>query len=49
MDGIFLNQKANQIIRISYSLKFKHLKKKIFFHEEMNGSVGCNKHLGEQH
>ena len=29
MDGLFLNQKANKNIRIVYSLKCKHLKKKI--------------------
>ena len=29
MNGLFLNQKANQKIRISYSLKYKHLKKNI--------------------
>ena len=29
MDGLFLNQKTNNNIRISYSLKYKHSKKKI--------------------
>ena len=31
MDGLFLNQKKNSNIRISYSLKYKHSKKYIFF------------------
>ena len=30
IDGLFLNQKTNNNIRISYSLKYKHLKKKFF-------------------
>ena len=30
MDGLFLNQKTNNNIRISYSLKYKHSKKKLF-------------------
>ena len=30
MDGVFLNQKTNKNIRISYSLKYKHSKKKLF-------------------
>ena len=30
MDDLFLNQKGNKNIRISYSLKYKHLKKKFF-------------------
>ena len=34
----FLNQKANKNIQISYSLKYKHLKKNLY--EKMNGSVG---------
>ena len=29
IDGLFLNQKTNNNIRISYSLKYKHSKKKI--------------------
>ena len=29
-DGLFLNQKTNKYIRISYSLKYKHSKKKSF-------------------
>ena len=28
MDGLFLNEKTNNNIRISYSLKYKHSKKK---------------------
>ena len=28
MDGLFLNQKTNKNILISYSLKYKHSKKK---------------------
>ena len=39
MDGLFCNQKTNKNIRISYSLKYKHSKKK-FFYEKMNRSVG---------
>ena len=31
MDGLFLNQKTNNNIRISYSLKYKHSKKNKFF------------------
>ena len=27
MDGLFLNQKTNKNIQISYSLKYKHSKK----------------------
>ena len=30
MDGLFLNEKTNKNIRISYSLKYKHSKKKFF-------------------
>ena len=30
IDGLFLNQKTNKNIRISYSLKYKHSKKKFF-------------------
>ena len=30
MNGLFLNQKANKNIRMSYSLKYKHSKKTIF-------------------
>ena len=30
MDGLFLNQKTNKNIRLSYSLKRKHSKKKLF-------------------
>ena len=30
MDGLFLNQKINKNIRISYSLKYKHSKEKLF-------------------
>ena len=31
MDGVFLNQKINNNIRVSYSLKYKHWKKNKFF------------------
>ena len=31
MDGVFLNQKTNNNIRISNLQKYKHSKKKIFF------------------
>ena len=47
MDGLFLNQKTNNIW-ISYSLTYEHLKKKIIY-EKINGSVGWNKHSGEQY
>ena len=30
MDGLFLNQKINRNIRISYLLKYKHSKKRFF-------------------
>ena len=30
MDGLFLNQQTNKKIQISYSLKYKHYKKKFF-------------------
>ena len=46
MDGLFLNQKTNNI-QISYSLKYVHSKKEYILYEEMNGSVGWNK--GEQY
>ena len=39
MDGLFLNQKSDKIIRISYSLKYKHSRKKILY-EKINSSVG---------
>ena len=35
MDGLFLNQKANINIRISYSLKYKHSKKEYILYEEI--------------
>ena len=38
MDDLFLNQKTNKNIRISYSMKYKHSKKKIIY-EKVNGSV----------
>ena len=47
MDGLFLNQKTNNNIRISYSLKYNHSKKEYIFYEKINGSVGWNK--GEQY
>ena len=31
LDGLFLNQKTNNNIRISYSLKYKHSEKNKFF------------------
>ena len=31
MDCLFLNQKTNKNIRISYSLKYKHSKKEILY------------------
>ena len=36
MDGLFLNQKTNNNIRISYSLKYKHSKKKYILYEKKN-------------
>ena len=47
MDGLFLNQKTNNNIRISYSLKYNHSKKEYILYEKINGSVGWNK--GEQY
>ena len=47
MDGLFLNQKTNKSIRISYSLKYKHWKKIIY--EKINVTVEKNKHSGEQY
>ena len=35
MDGLLPNQKANGNIRILYSLKHKHSKKKTFFYEKI--------------
>ena len=35
MDGLFLNQKTNNNIRISYSLKYKHSKKGYILREEI--------------
>ena len=35
----FLNQKANKNIQTSYSLKYKHLKKKIIY-EKITGNIG---------
>ena len=40
MDGLFLNQKTNNNIRISYSLKYNHSKKEYILYEKINGSVG---------
>ena len=48
MHGLFLSQKANENIRISYSLKYKQSRKKILY-KKINGRVGWNKHLGEQY
>ena len=42
MDGIFRNQKPNNNIRISYSLKYKHPKKEYILYEKINGSVKWN-------
>ena len=42
----FLNQKANKNIQISYSLKYKHLKKNLY--EKMNGSVGMQDEISFQ-
>ena len=36
MDGLFLNQKTNNNIRISYSLKYKHSKKEYILYEKKN-------------
>ena len=35
MDGLFLNQKTNNNIRISYSLKYKHSKKEYILYEKI--------------
>ena len=35
LDGLFLNQKTNKNIRISYLLKYKHSKKKFFTKKQM--------------
>ena len=40
-DGLFFSQKTNKNIRISYSLKYKHSKRKILY-EIINGSVYIN-------
>ena len=45
MDDLFLKQKANKDIRISYSLKYKNSKKK-FLTKKINDSVVWNKHSG---
>ena len=42
MDDPFLNQKANENIQITYSLKYKLWKKNLY--EVINGSVGWNEH-----
>ena len=47
MDGLFHNQKTNNNIRISYSLKYKRSKKEYILYEKINGSAGWNK--GEQY
>ena len=47
MNGLFLNQKTNKSIRISYSLKYKHWKKIIY--GKINDSVAWNKHSWEQY
>ena len=47
MNGLFINQKTNKNIRISYSLEYKHSKKILY--EKKNGSVGWNYHSGEQY
>ena len=36
MDGLFLNQKTNNNIRISYSLKYKRSKKEYIPYEKIN-------------
>ena len=46
MDGLFLNQKTNKKVWISYSLNV-NIRKKIVY-EKINGSVGWNKHSGDQ-
>ena len=38
MDGLFLNQKTNSNIRISYSLKHKHSKKEYTLYEKKKSS-----------
>ena len=39
MDVLFLNQKINSNIRISYSLKYKHLKKSKFFNSHTRSKI----------
>ena len=39
INGPFLNQKTYKDIQISYSLKYK-FRKKNFFYEKINGSIG---------
>ena len=46
MDGLSLNQKTNKNIRISYSLKYKHSKKKNLY-AKINGSVECEINIQE--
>ena len=44
MDGLFLNQKTNNNIRISYSLKYKHSKKEYILYKKKskNPIVQCH-------
>ena len=35
LDGLFLNQKTNNNIRISHSLKYKHSKKEYILYEKI--------------
>ena len=39
MDGLFLNQKTNNNIRISYSLKYKHSKKEYILYEKIKSKA----------
>ena len=43
MNGLFLNQKTNKNIQISYSLKYKHLKKikQTVLQDEINIQGSC--------
>ena len=42
MDGLFLNQKTNNI-RILYSLKYNHSKKQYIIYQKIDGNVEWNK------
>ena len=41
IDGLFLNQKTNNNIQISYSLKYQHSKKEYILYEKIKSMVQC--------